>query len=64
MAAPAKDPKDVLDFKFRSMRRIKLEDGANEADGKEPTQKLAVSNDYGLLFAGKTMMILIFLDSR
>ena len=51
MAQPADDPKDVLDFKFRSLRKIKLHPD-NGTEPKNPTQKLAVANSLGLIFAG------------
>ena len=51
MAQPADDPKDVLDFKFRAVRKIKLHSD-NVPEPKNPTQKLAVANSLGRLFAG------------
>ena len=54
MAKPADDPKDILDFKFRSMRKIRLQDESEAGElSKDPTQKLAVANSFGKLFAGK-----------
>ena len=54
MASAADDPKEMLDFKFRSMRRIKLnQNETEEVASKSNTQKLAVANSLGSLFAGK-----------
>ena len=56
MATPADDPKDVLDFKFRSIRKIRLHDESAMGEiQKEPTQKLAISNTLGRIFAGKIL---------
>ena len=54
MATPADEPKDVLDFKFRSIRKVRLHDETAIGEiPKEPTQKLAVANTLGRIFAGK-----------
>ena len=54
MAAPADEPKEVKDFSFRSMRRVKIQtDSDKEEKSKTPTQRLAVANSIGFLFAGK-----------
>ena len=54
MAAPADEPKEVKDFSFRSMRRVKIQtDSDKEEISKTPTQRLAVANSIGFLFAGK-----------
>ena len=54
MATPADEPKDVLDFKFRSIRKVRLHDETEIGEiPKEPTQKLAVANTLGRIFAGK-----------
>ena len=60
MASNADDPKDVLDFKFRSIRNVKVrpEGEDEEPTSKTPTQKLAVANSLGLLFAGKIPHVL------
>ena len=60
MAQPADDPKDVLDFKFRAVRKIKLHND-NVSEPKNPTQKLAVANSLGRLFAG--LIFLTFLKN-
>ena len=60
MATPASDPKDVLDFKFRSLRKIRLHDEVVGENVKETTQKLAVSNIYRRIFAGKSMFSTYF----
>ena len=63
MATPADDPKDVLDFKFRSIRKIRLHDEASIGEiPKEPTQKLAVANTLGKIFAGMTFIICTYSD--
>ena len=55
MATPADEPKDVLDFKFRSIRKVRLHDETAIGEvPKEPTQKLAVANTLGRIFAGKS----------
>ena len=58
MATLAPDPKDVLDFKFRALRNIRLQDNQAGSEclkqlGATPTQRLAVSNTLGFVFAGK-----------
>ena len=53
-AAP--DPKDATDFRFRQLSKVKLvSDGGNEAiiNPAENSQRLAISNKLGLVFAGK-----------
>ena len=62
MASNADDPKDVLDFKFRSIRNVKVrpEGEDEEPTSKTPTQKLAVANSLGLLFAGKIPHVLFY----
>ena len=61
MATPADEPKDVLDFKFRSIRKVRLHDETAIGDiPKEPTQKLAVANTLGRIFAGKNYFRIIF----
>ena len=62
MASNADDPKDVLDFKFRSIRNVKVrpEGEDEEPTSKTPTQKLAIANSLGLLFAGKIPHVLIY----
>ena len=52
MASPADEPKEVKDFSFRSMRRVKIQTDKEEIS-KTPTQRLAVANSIGFLFAGK-----------
>ena len=57
MATPADEPKDVLDFKFRSIRKVRLHDETAIGEiPKEPTQKLAVANTLGRIFAGKNYL--------
>ena len=57
MATPADEPKDVLDFKFRSIRKVRLHDETEIGEiPKEPTQKLAVANTLGRIFAGKNYL--------
>ena len=57
MATPADEPKDVLDFKFRSIRKVRLHDETAIGEvPKEPTQKLAVANTLGRIFAGKNCL--------
>ena len=54
-AAP--DPKDATDFRFRQLSKVKLvSDGGNEAiiNPAENSQRLAISNKLGLVFAGKS----------
>ena len=59
MASAADDPKEMLDFKFRSMRRIKLnQNETEEVASKSNTQKLAVANSLGSLFAGKKYLLI------
>jgi hypothetical protein len=63
MAQPADEPKDVLDFKFRSIRRIRFNEeitGAQcfKATPYTPTQRLAVANSLGRIFAGISLIII------
>ena len=51
---PADDPKEVLDFKFRSIRKVRLHDeNAVGEIPRQPTQKVAVANTLGRIFVGK-----------
>lgn len=55
MAEPADEPKEVSDFKFKSLRKIRIH-GEAESENfpkKCTTQKLAVANSLGIIFAGK-----------
>lgn len=55
MAQPADEPKEVSDFKFRSLRKIHIFDEREADSGASnyPTQKLAVANSLGVVFVGK-----------
>ena len=55
---PADDPKEVLDFRFRSIRKVRLHDeNAVGEIPRQPTQKVAVANTLGRIFVGKNEMI-------
>ena len=59
-AAP--DPKDATDFRFRQLSKVKLvSDCGNESiiNPAENSQRLAISNKLGLVFAGKSGVIVL-----
>ncbi len=55
MAAVADDPKEVMqtEFRFHAIRRVRVHEDPGGNAAKCPTQKLALANNYGLLFVGK-----------
>jgi hypothetical protein len=56
----APDPKEVTNFGFRQLRRLRLESGVSPSSSSPTQQRLAVSSRFGKVFAACSSGLLVF----